>query len=124
MAVLNSTIVNGNLTVTGTIIAHAYTTASDKRLKENIKAFEPEASILSLPIYIYDYKEGPKAQIGCFAQDLRELFPELIVENENGFLSIQESKLVYPLILELKRQQEEINNLKTELAELKAKCLK
>jgi len=120
MAVLNSTLVNGNLNVTGTVSASGYTTTSDKRLKENIKEFKPEATILNLPIYIYDYKEGLKAQVGCLAQDLQELFPELVVENENGFLSIQESKLVYPLLLELKRQQEEIEALKTEISSLKS----
>jgi len=126
MAVLNSTVVNGNLTVQGTVIATGFSTISDKNLKENIKAFKPEASILDLPLYTFNYKgdSETKIQIGCLAQDVKALFPELVFESEDGKLSINEAKLVYPLLLELKSQKEEIKALKAEIAELKERCLK
>ena len=122
MAVLNSTVVNGNLTVEGTVAAKGYATISDRKMKENIKAFKPEATILDLPIYTFNYvgESADKIQIGCLAQDLQELFPELVVKSGSDVLSINESKLVYPLLLEVKRQKAEIESLKTEISDLKS----
>jgi hypothetical protein len=67
---------------------------------------------LELPIYKYDFIDGQKAQIGCKAQDLQKICPEIVQEGENGYLSIQESKIVYLLIDEIKKLKEEIKQLK------------
>lgn len=91
---------------------------SDKRLKENIVPFEYSKSILDLPIKRFDFINGRKNNIGCLAQDLQQLYPELVEENEDGYLSIQENKLVYLLMEEIKqlktivdKQQVELNKL-------------
>lgn len=99
-------------TFTGRVTANNFYATSDARLKENIKPFEYRQSILDLPIYNYDFKQGDKNQIGCLAQDLQKLYPELVNESASGYLSIQESKLVYLLM-------EEVKSLKTEIEELK-----
>lgn len=83
---------------------------SDKRLKENIKEFIPTKSILELPVVEFDYINTGNHQIGCLAQDLQEICPEIVNTDENGYLSINESKLVYLLLLELKKVKEELNN--------------
>jgi hypothetical protein len=89
---------------TGYVTAAYYVATSDRRLKENLVEFIPKQSILDLPIYKYDFIEGDKNQIGCMAQDLQKICPELIKENdETGYLSIQESKIVYLLIDEVKK---------------------
>lgn len=85
---------------------------SDKRLKENERLYKSDKSILDLPIYKYDYINGSKNQIGCMAQDLKEICPEIVEEDEKGYLHIQESKIVYLLIEEIKKLKEEIKNLK------------
>ena len=85
---------------------------SDKRLKENERPYKSNKSILDLPIYKYDYINGSKNQIGCMAQDLKEICPEIVEEDEKGYLHIQESKIVYLLIEEIKKLKEEIKNLK------------
>ncbi|MCI7632941.1 MAG: tail fiber domain-containing protein [Mollicutes bacterium] len=85
---------------------------SDKRLKENERPYKFDKSILDLPIYKYDYINGSKNQIGCMAQDLKEICPEIVEEDEKGYLHIQESKIVYLLIEEIKKLKEEIKNLK------------
>lgn len=85
---------------------------SDKRLKENERLYKSDKSILDLPIYKYDYINGSKNQIGCMAQDLKEICPEIVEEDEKGYLHIQESKIVYLLIEEVKKLKEEIKNLK------------
>ena len=85
---------------------------SDKRLKENERPYKSDKSILDLPIYKYDYINGSKNQIGCMAQDLKEICPEIVEKDEKGYLHIQESKIVYLLIEEIKKLKEEIKNLK------------
>ena len=85
---------------------------SDKRLKENERPYKSDKSILDLPVYKYDYINGSKNQIGCMAQDLKEICPEIVEEDEKGYLHIQESKIVYLLIEEVKKLKEEIKNLK------------
>lgn len=103
---------SGNLTISGDITGDCFNANSDVRLKENIEEYKAEKSILDLPIYKYDYINGSKKQIGCLAQDLQEICPEIVHEKEDGYLTIQESKIVYLLI-------EEIKQLKKEIAELK-----
>lgn len=99
---------------TGQIKAASFNASSDIRLKENLMSFTPKKSILDLPIYKYDFITGAKNQIGCVAQDLQKICPEIVDEDSNGYLSIQESKIVYLLIDEIKKLKEEIKELRGE----------
>lgn len=103
---------DGNIVSDGTITAASFNAKSDRRLKENIIDYKPEKSILDLPIKKFDFIDGPKNQIGCIAQDLKEICPEIVNENEKGYLSIQESKLVYLLLDEVKKLKNEVEELK------------
>ena len=103
---------NGNIVSKGTVEAASFNAASDRRLKENIIDYKPEKSILDLPIKKFDFIDGPKNQIGCIAQDLKEICPEIVNENEKGYLSIQENKLVYLLLDEVKKLKNEVEKLK------------
>ena len=96
----------------GTVEAASFNAKSDRRLKENIIDYKPEKSILDLPIKKFDFIDGPKNQIGCIAQDLKEICPEIVNENEKGYLSIQENKLVYLLLDEVKKLKNEVEELK------------
>lgn len=96
----------------GNVTANTYNAKSDRRLKENIIDYKPEKSILDLPVKKFDFIDGPKNQIGCIAQDLKEICPEIVNENEKGYLSIQESKLVYLLLDEVKKLKNEVEELK------------
>lgn len=100
------------VSASGNLYAHQLYLTSDKRLKENERPYKSDKSILDLPIYKYDYINGSKNQIGCMAQDLKEICPEIVEEDEKGYLHIQESKIVYLLIEEVKKLKEEIKNLK------------
>jgi len=101
-----------NIEALKTIKAKTFNATSDARLKENIKKFEPSKSILDLPVYKYDFIDGPKNQIGCLAQDLEEICPEIVDKDKDGYLTIQESKLVYLLLEEVKALKAEIKELK------------
>lgn len=98
-------------TVTGNITAESFTATSDKRLKENIESYTFPKSILDLDVKKFDFINGKKGQIGCIAQELMEICPELVQEGEDGYLSIHESKIVYLLLQELKNMKKQLNEL-------------
>lgn len=99
------------ISTAGDVSAVSFTATSDKRLKENIKPYICDKSILDLEIKKFDFINGSKNQIGCLAQELQEICPELVKEGEDGYLSIHESKLVYLLLQELKKQNNRITDL-------------
>ncbi len=85
---------------------------SDKRLKKNIKSFEAHKSILDLDVVEFDYKDSGKHSIGCIAQELQEICPEIVHENEEGYLTIEENKISYLVLQEVKALRKEIEELK------------
>lgn len=93
--------------------ATMYSTSSDARLKNNIEDYKFNKSILDLPIKRFEYNndETHTKHIGCLAQDLQEICPELVVENKDGMLSIQENKLIYALLQEVKELKEKVELL-------------
>ncbi|TKG90731.1 tail fiber domain-containing protein [Puteibacter caeruleilacunae] len=59
-----------------------------------------------------DGKTKETTEIGFIAQDLREVFPELVSEDKDGYLSIDYISLIPVLVEALKEQQAEIDELK------------
>ena len=97
----------------GNISAQSFNALSDKRLKENIVEYSPNKSILDLPIYSYNFISDEKKtkKIGCLAQDLKEICPEIVKEDNNGYLSIEENKIVYLLLDEVKKLKKRVDEL-------------
>jgi hypothetical protein len=104
--------VNPNFGTDTTVSAGSFNALSDIRLKENFEPLVVEKSILDLPTYKFDFIDGLKNQIGCKAQDLLEICPEIVHEGKDGYLSIQESKIVYLLLDEIKKLRKEVDALK------------
>jgi hypothetical protein len=97
----------------GRATAISFNASSDRRLKTNITPFISQKSILDLPLYRFDFINGLTNQIGCMAQDLKEICPDLVTEDSNdGYLTIQESKIVYLLIDEIKQLKRTVEELK------------
>lgn len=115
MAQLKDLTVEGNGKFGGQVEAQSFNALSDMRLKENFTTFNSINSILDLPIYKYDYINGKKNQIGCLAQDLKKICPEIVDEDKEGYLSIQENKLVYLLLQEIKKLKNEIDILNNQI---------
>ena len=110
--------VDGTITSYSAITGTSFKATSDRNLKENIKSFKSKASILDLPIYKFDFINGEKNQIGCMAQDLQNICPELVTTNETtGYLNIYESKLIYLLIDEVKQLKQQVITLSSKLKE-------
>ena len=117
---VNGTIVGDgttNAAISGfnSISATSFTSVSDIRLKENIRPWTCDKSVLDLQIKEFDYINGVKNQIGCIAQDLQKICPQIVIEDDKGYLSIQENKLVYLLLQELQKQKIEIDSLRKEI---------
>lgn len=105
------------------IKAPYFDATSDKRLKENIIPFIPEKSILDLPVYTFNFKsdKNKKKHVGCLAQDLQEICPDLVNEDSQGYLSIEESKITYLLLEEVKELKKQVEELKEKINELEGK---
>ncbi len=73
---------------------------SDIRLKENIKAVGKLNN--GLTVYCFNFKGSPVSQIGLIAQEVREVNPQAVSENEDGFLMVK-----YDEAVKLKEQQGE-----------------
>ena len=106
------TIKIGNDSITAPIFYGTVQDSSDKNLKTNITSYAPKRSILTLPLYEYDYIDSNQHAIGCIAQDLQQICPEIVHQNNQGLLTIQESKIVYLLLDEMKKMRQELDELK------------
>ena len=96
---------NGDTTVGGDI-----TISSDARLKSNIISLGSTLSKLLL-IDGKSYEKDGKQRIGVLAQEIQEVFPELVTEDGNEMLAVNYQGLVPVLINALKEQDEKINRL-------------
>ena len=98
----------GTLTATGEVTAY-----SDIRLKTDIQPLENRGYIKPVT-----YKKDGKDCIGFIAQEVRELYPELVIEDntEDKYLSVNYAQYVAVLqaqIIDLKKEIDELKNIKT-----------
>ena len=91
--------VSNDLTVSGDVVV-----SSDARLKSNIVSLGSTLSRLLL-IDGKSYEMKGKQKIGVLAQDIKEVFPELVTEDDNEMLAVNYQGLVPVLINALKEQQ-------------------
>ena len=105
-----------NITGITKIQAKTFDAISDIRKKTAIQDYICKKSILDLPIKEFEFidDETHTKNIGCIAQDLQEICPEIVHEDKDGYLSIEETKLVYLLLQEVKELKKEIKALKGE----------
>ena len=107
----------GSVSVTGS--ATAYNTSSDARLKDITGSARGLEVINELNPVAYDWKADGKSDEGLIAQEVMKLVPNAVSETEEGYYQMDYSKLVTPLIKAIQEQQEQIEELKQEIKELK-----
>ena len=107
------TTVSNDLTVSGDV-----NISSDARLKSNIVSLGATLSKLLL-IDGKSYEIKGKQKIGVLAQEIQEVFPELVSEDDNEMLAVNYQGLVPVLINALKEQQSEIETYRDEVSELR-----
>lgn len=78
----------GQINANGALQA-AFGSYSDERLKENIEDLPSQlANIFALRPVEFDYKDGAGHQIGFIAQEVQEVYPDLVGEGKDGFLTL------------------------------------
>ena len=116
----------GTATFKGTIYGEADVYAyysSDPVLKENKELIDnPLEKICKLGGYSFDWKESAKEygnhleghDYGVMADEIQELFPELVQTRDNGIRAVKYDKLVPLLIEGIKELKQELNMIKGE----------
>ena len=100
----------------GTFSATTLKATSDKRKKTHITKTSVDLS--SLSAYRYKFKKPSDADkgfhVGLIAQEVEKVLPEAVSKDDKGFLTLDYNAVVAVLV-------DEVNQLKSEIKQLKAK---
>jgi len=110
---------SGQINANGALAA-AFGSYSDARLKENIEPLPQQLdNILALKPSEFDYKDGSGHQIGFIAQEMQEVYPDVVSEGDEGMLTITGwSKTEARLVKAIQEQQDIIKALETRIQAL------
>ena len=100
---------NGAITATGDITAF-----SDARLKENIEPLQNALKMVQDLRGVSFTKDGQRG-VGFIAQELLEILPEVVRENQNGFLSVAYGNVTALLVEAIKELSEKVLQLEEKL---------
>ena len=104
-------------------IPGSYYETSDNRLKKNIQKMTGTLDKLkSINAYRYNWKDTSKStdtELGFIAQEVATEFPELVRKNSEGYNTVSYSKMTPVLLQAIKEQQQMIEDMKKEIAEMK-----
>lgn len=103
---------SGNSTVSGTITATDFVATSDERAKNNITT-APVGLIDSLKGREWEWRESGEKGSGVVAQELEQVLPHLVHEDEDGMKSVSYNGLIAYLIEEVKALKAEVEALKS-----------
>ena len=102
----------GNLSIQGTL-----TEASSLAIKENIETYSPSLEMISKirPVR-YNKKKSKRKEVGLVAEELAEMFPELVEMDEKGNPSgVNYSRAVAVLLHGFKELYKEVKELKEKI---------
>ena len=130
---------DGKVRITDTLFVPTLVTPSDLRLKENIVSLSTDKTsaldgVLKINAITYNYKQRKyqdsdtasvstlkhrqeteqQRHFGVLAQELKEIYPELVSEGQDGYLGVNYMELI-PILIR------SIQELKAELDEVKGK---
>jgi len=107
-----------NSSITGISTALDFNATSDINLKTNIVPITNSIEkIIKINGVSFNWKETQKPSIGVIAQNIEEVFPELVSEGETK--TVNYNGLVGALIEAVKEQQKQIDILREEIENLK-----
>jgi len=97
----------------GFIRSYFYSTASDSRLKKDVKDIEYNTeTILKLRPVSFLYKKGEQhRQLGFIAQEVKEHVPEIVDGSEDTYYGVSYDKLVPVLVKTIQELNERIKKL-------------
>lgn len=106
----NVSITGGSATGLTSVSATTITGTSDKRLKEEIyPLFGALERVKKLEGVEFSWKSNKKKSVGLIAQDVEEVFPELVYTDGFGFKSIEYGNLVAVLIEAVKELDRKVS---------------
>lgn len=112
----------GNLTVKGQInSAKGFFETSDERLKtfgDNIDVDFEKISKLKKAYFVFNDDKDKKQHIGVSAQEVKGIYPELVSEGENGYLTVDYAKLSVVALSAVDKLNNELTEIKSMLKEL------
>jgi hypothetical protein len=108
----------GALEVLGTVCATDFNSTSDKNLKTNIQKIpDPLDKVLQLNGYTFNWKETNKESVGVIAQELEEIFPQLV--NGVSQKSVNYNGIIAVLIESIKELNQKVEDLTGEVRSLR-----
>ena len=100
---------------TGLLVAQDFNSLSDIRFKENVETIDGAvAKLQQLRGVEFDWKHTPGSSVGVIAQEVQEVYPQLVTEGEEK-ITVNYNGLVGLLIQAVKEQADEIAALKEKL---------
>ena len=96
---------NASTGVYAVVMAESFNCASDARLKNNIVNLDGALDKLDNIRGVYHHwnnEAQPNRAIGVIAQEVQAVYPELVIEGGNGFLSVDYPKLTAVLLQSIK----------------------
>lgn len=98
---------------TGTLNSVDFNSTSDASLKENVSIIDDSLTkVLSINGVRYNYKSGDKRKrIGVLAQEVEQVLPEVVSENNEGYKTVSYGSMVALLIEAIKDLNERIQSL-------------
>ena len=107
--------VTGTIRATGDVIAY-----SDARVKENIVTLENSLDLVQkLRGVSYNKIGESEKKVGVIAQEVLEVLPEVVQQDQEGNYSVAYGNITAVLIEAIKQQQLQIDELKLEIKQLK-----
>jgi hypothetical protein len=105
----------GNITATGSI-----TPGSDVRLKTNIQNLTSGIrGVQRLRPVTFNWRSNGKPSIGFIAQEVEQVFPQLVETNDKGYKFLDYDKITAVLVAAFQEARAEDDRLKLENAELR-----
>lgn len=113
-------IAGGDISSNGWMYASEFYLNSDVRYKDNIIELESVKDKLHfVPVHRYSMKDGSNDNaIGVIAQEVEEVFPELVTTKEDGYKSVNYRALSTVLWKIVQEQDKEIEDVKSRLARI------
>jgi hypothetical protein len=104
----------GNVYITGVTTSTDFDSLSDLSLKTNVNTIpDPLEKVMQIRGVTFDWKETQRSSAGVIAQEIEKVLPELVHGEETK--TVNYNGLIGLLIECVKKQQEEIDELKKRL---------
>ena len=103
----------------GSVIAAAYYHNSDVHLKTDIHPIGHALDkLLAIQGVQFNWKQDGRADMGVVAQNVAEVFPDIVSKNKDGMMSVEYDSLVGPMIESIRELKSENDDLRNQIASL------